>query len=35
MMDITEGIITTVAKKVLGTTDVTFDGVDLKLENFG
>lgn len=34
MMDITEGIITTVAKKVLGTTDVTFDGVDLKLENF-
>lgn len=34
MMDITEGIITTVAKEVLGTTDVTFDGVDLKLENF-
>lgn len=34
MMDLTEEIITTVAKKVLGTTAVTFDGVDLKLENF-
>lgn len=34
MMDLTENIITKVAKEVAGTTDITFDGVDLKLENF-
>lgn len=34
MMDLTENLITTVAKEIQGTTDITFDGVDLKLENF-
>lgn len=34
MMDLTENLITTVAKEVRGTTDINFDGVDLKLENF-
>ena len=34
MMDITEEIITTSAKEVLGTTDVVYNGKELKLENF-
>lgn len=34
MMNITEEIITTAAKKINGTTEITYDGVDLVLENF-
>ncbi|WP_022819492.1 lysine--tRNA ligase [Fusobacterium russii] len=34
MMDLTEGLITTIAKEINGTTEITYDGVDLKLENF-
>ncbi len=34
MMDITEEIITTSAKEVLGTTNVEYNGKELKLENF-
>ncbi|MBS9775515.1 MAG: lysine--tRNA ligase [Fusobacterium sp.] len=34
MMNITEDIITTAAKKINGTTEVNYDGEDLVLENF-
>ncbi|MDO4690945.1 MAG: lysine--tRNA ligase [Fusobacterium sp.] len=34
MMDLTEGLITTISKEINGTTELTYDGVDLKLENF-
>lgn len=34
MMDLTEDLITTIAKEINGTTDITYDGADLKLENF-
>lgn len=34
MMDLTENLITTIAKEINGTTDITYDGADLKLENF-
>lgn len=34
MMDITEELITTAAKEVLGTTDIVYNGKELKVENF-
>lgn len=34
MMDLTEDLITTIAKEINGTTDITYDSADLKLENF-
>ena len=34
MMDLCEGIISSVCQKVNGTTDIEYDGVQLSLKNF-
>lgn len=34
MMDLTEGVITSLCQKVNGTYDISFDGVDLHLKDF-
>lgn len=34
MMDLAEGLITSLSKEINGTTEIVYDGVNLKLENF-